>query len=122
MATTPEPRSRSNDRSFRERVLEVVAAIPEGRVVSYGGVAILAGSPRAARGVGSVLNAHGGDVPWWRVVNGSGRVAPTRPRHAARLQRSLLEAEGVRFSEGQIDLDRFGWTGETASAGDRSRC
>jgi methylated-DNA-protein-cysteine methyltransferase-like protein len=122
MPTTLEPESRSDDPSFRERVLQVVAAIPEGRVVSYGGVAILAGSPRAARGVGSVLNAHGGDVPWWRVVNGSGRVAPTRPRHAARLQRSLLEAEGVRFSEGQIDFDRFGWTGEAITGAGPPRC
>ncbi|NIP93501.1 MAG: hypothetical protein GWO24_08625, partial [Akkermansiaceae bacterium] len=84
-------------------------SIPEGRVLSYGGVAILAGNPRAARGVGSVLNAHGAEVPWWRVVNGSGRVAPARPRHAALLQRSLLEAEGVRFVADRIDLDRFAW-------------
>jgi methylated-DNA-protein-cysteine methyltransferase-like protein len=118
----PEPENRSSELSFRERVLKVVAAIPEGRVVSYGGVAILAGSPRAARGVGSVLNAHGGDVPWWRVVNGSGRVAPARPKHAARLQQSLLEDEGVRFTAGQIDFDRFGWVPEATPGADPLRC
>lgn len=118
----PEPVQRSSDVGFRERVLEVVAAIPSGRVLSYGAVAILAGNPMAARGVGSVLNAHGGDVPWWRVVNASGRVAPARPRPAARLQQSLLEAEGVRFAAGRIDLDRFGWTGEKDPEADLPQC
>ena len=91
---------------FRERVLAVIEAIPEGRVLSYGAVAILAGRPRAARGVGSVLSAHGETLPWWRVIQGTGGIAE---RPTARLQRSLLETEGVRFIDGLVDLDRFGW-------------
>jgi len=95
--------------SFRERVLLVVASIPAGQVLTYGAVAIMAGSPRAARGVGAVLSAHGGTVPWWRVVQASGHVAPARPHNADRVQRALLEAEDVQFQGARIDLDRFGW-------------
>lgn len=91
---------------FSERVLAVIGSIPEGRVLSYGAVAILAGRPRAARGVGSVLRAHGDDLPWWRVIRSTGGIAG---RPTARLQRHLLEAEGVRFVEGLVDLDCYGW-------------
>lgn len=91
---------------FRARVLTVVSRVPAGRVLSYGGVAVLAGRPRAARGVGSVLSAHGEGVPWWRVVSAAGRIPP---RPSAGLQRRLLEREGVEFVGDRIDFDRFAW-------------
>jgi alkylated DNA nucleotide flippase Atl1 len=56
---------------FVGAVLEVVASIPEGRVMSYGDVAAAIGS-RAARGVGQVMAYYGDEVPWWRVVRASG--------------------------------------------------
>lgn len=59
---------------FVSRVLEVVAAIPPGRVMTYGDVAAALGS-RAARAVGSVMAHYGGEVPWWRVVRASGHPA-----------------------------------------------
>ena len=49
----------------------MVAGIPAGRVMSYGGVAAALGS-RAARAVGSVMAHYGSEVPWWRVVRASG--------------------------------------------------
>ena len=59
---------------FVGAVLEVVAAIPPGRAMSYGDVAAAIGS-RAARGVGQVMAYYGGDVLWWRVVRASGHPA-----------------------------------------------
>jgi methylated-DNA-protein-cysteine methyltransferase related protein len=45
-----------NDTSnFSERVWQIIAAIPKGKVTTYGDIALLAGSPRAARQVGGVL-------------------------------------------------------------------
>ena len=89
---------------FADRVRAVVAALPRGDVVTYGEVAALAGKPGAARGVGAVL-AGSGDrgLPWWRVVNASGRLVPGHEvEHARR-----LKAEGVL-----VDIDagrvRFG--------------
>lgn len=98
---------------FADRVYEVVRRVPPGRVVSYGGVAALLGRPRAARGVGRALRElpDGSDVPWWRVVNYAGEISLGRlDPLAARLQRILLEAEGVEFDDrGRIDWGRFGW-------------
>lgn len=65
---------REPDHEFAERVLDVVAGIPEGRVMAYGEVAAAIGS-RAPRAVGAVMAAYGGDVPWWRVVRASGHPA-----------------------------------------------
>lgn len=59
---------------FTEAVLEVVAAIPPGRVMTYGDVAAVLGS-RAARAVGNVMSWYGSDVPWWRVIRASGHPA-----------------------------------------------
>ena len=58
-------------RDFVEAVLDIVAAIPPGRVMTYGDVAATLGS-RAARAVGTVMARYGSDVPWWRVVRASG--------------------------------------------------
>lgn len=95
--------------SFAARVYRVVQRIPAGRVLAYGEVAALLGAPRAARGVGQVLGQlpPGTHVPWWRVVNRRGEISIRH--HGALLQRSLLQAEGVRFERGRIDLEKFGW-------------
>jgi len=39
----------SSHDSFPQRVYQILAAIPEGTVTTYGDIALLAGSPRAAR-------------------------------------------------------------------------
>lgn len=59
---------------FVEAVLEVVADIPPGRVMTYGDVAAAIGS-RAPRAVGNVMAWYGSEVPWWRVIRASGRAA-----------------------------------------------
>jgi methylated-DNA-protein-cysteine methyltransferase-like protein len=97
--------------AFRSAVLQVVRCVPEGRVVSYGQVALLAGRPGAARAVGAVmrgLRQDDGDVPWQRVVNARGGISTYKVGHGE-LQTELLRAEGVDFDGGRIDLARFGW-------------
>jgi methylated-DNA-protein-cysteine methyltransferase-like protein len=85
---------------FKTRVLTIICAIPKGNVMSYGQVALYAGLPRAAREVGWILNQHGGDIPWWRVINNSGRITIRGAGSADReLQRKLLQTEGVAVSE-----------------------
>ena len=96
---------------FRERVLSIVEAVPSGMVVTYGQVALLAGSPRAARQVGAVL--HGlrepEEVPWQRVINAQGKIS-TYKVGSGELQRALLEAEGIVFdAEGRVDLRVYRW-------------
>lgn len=53
-------------------VLDVVARIPRGRVMTYGDVAEFLGSG-SARTVGMVMAKHGHEVPWQRVVRADGQ-------------------------------------------------
>lgn len=101
------------DRPFSARVHDLVRQVPRGRVVSYGGIAALLGSPRAARGVGQALRSlpEDTDVPWWRVVNRNGEISIKGDPGLPALQRALLRAEDVEFSAGRIDFRRFGWRG-----------
>ena len=89
----------------------VIRAIPEGRVMTYGDVATVAGHPRWARRVGYALSSlNDKTVPWWRVINAQGRISLGKGRghEAADLQRHLLEAEGVYIDlMGAIDLQDY---------------
>ncbi|HZH77242.1 MAG TPA: MGMT family protein [Archangium sp.] len=75
---------------FPEAVRRAVRAIPRGEVRSYAQVALYAGRPGAARGVGRELKTLG-DVPWWRVIRADGTLAPAVAVEQAR----RLKAEGV---------------------------
>lgn len=100
--------------SFYDDVYARVRRIPRGRVTTYGHVAALAGSPRAARTVGWALNALPADtdVPWHRVVNARGGISIAKAGLPPELQRAMLENEGVEFREdGTIDLAHWGWPG-----------
>lgn len=92
-----------------ERIYEVVRSIPEGKVITYGQVALLAGNPRWARVVGYALhvNPEPGVIPCHRVVNREGRVAPGFAFGGTDAQRKLLEGEGVSFLEnGLVDMEK----------------
>ncbi len=98
--------------SFFERVYAVVESIPRGKVLSYGDVARLAGSPRSSRQVGWALhvNPRPGEIPCHRVVFKDGRVSSGFAFGGPGVQRAMLEAEGVEFSrDGAIDMEKFRW-------------
>jgi methylated-DNA-protein-cysteine methyltransferase-like protein len=94
------------------RFYEVIRQIPEGCVVTYGQIAILAGFPGRARQVGYALNALQDDtIPWHRVINAQGMISRRADPVFETIQRQLLEAEGIRFDEnGRVPLDIFQWT------------
>lgn len=95
-----------------ESVYVVVNRVPQGRVISYGDVAILAGGSKKndARVVGLYLSKLGperGDVPWWRVLPQSG--ATTSPPELQWLREKLLLSEGVRVADnGKVDWETWG--------------
>jgi methylated-DNA-protein-cysteine methyltransferase related protein len=96
---------------FTARVRGVIRAIPRGRVMTYGAVALAAGSPRAARGVVWILHSSSETerLPWHRVVGAGGRIA-LDPERGGDLQRAMLEAEGIELGmRGAIDIDRYGF-------------
>lgn len=93
--------------TFFELVYDAVRSIPPGKVCTYGQVALMIGSPGAARQVGWALASlpDNTDVPWQRVINASGGISLRGRADAADLQRFLLEKEGVKFNErGKTDL------------------
>ena len=93
-------------------IWKTVRRIPAGRVATYGQIATLAGIPGHARQVGYALHALPDDsrVPWHRVINAAGQVSPRATPGYDRLQRALLEAEGVEFGPGgRISLRRYRW-------------
>lgn len=95
-----------------QRIWQVVAQIPKGKVASYGQVAQLAGLGRGARMVGRTLHKlpAGSRLPWHRVINAQGRISLPEHSHSYQQQRQRLEDEGVRFNPGgKTDLELFGW-------------
>lgn len=99
-----------------DRAADIIAAIPAGKVMTYGLVAACAGNPRAARQVARLLHSSSRKrgLPWHRVINRHGRIS-LKPGQGYELQRRLLEVEGIVVSnEGAVDLDRFAWFPEPA--------
>lgn len=82
-----------------EAVRALVAAIPPGRVSTYGDIAEAAGlsSPRI---VGWIMRTDSSDLPWHRVITASGEPAP----HLATRQLELLRTEGVLAHDGRVRL------------------
>lgn len=81
---------------FARRVLEtLVRKVPSGHTITYGELACLAGSPRAARAVGRVLAANRWPllIPCHRVLGVGGHLGGYSGRGGLPLKRRLLEME-----------------------------
>ncbi len=88
-----------------------LAQVPEGRVVSYGELAHLAGLGRAARWVGRTLSQLPDDtrLPWHRVVSAGGRISLPVGSASGDEQRARLRNEGVAILNNRVDIQRHGW-------------
>ncbi len=97
--------------SFYERVWEVVAEIPRGRVTTYGDIAEYLGRRGAARTVGWALNeAAGSDLPCHRVVNRNGMLTGKKYFETPHVMEERLRSEGVAFAaENRVDLEAHRW-------------
>ncbi|MDE0228386.1 MAG: MGMT family protein [Spirochaetaceae bacterium] len=105
------PTTRTPDSAgLLRRIAAVVAAIPPGRVATYGQVAAQAGNRRAARQVAWALRAYADSgLPWHRVIGAGGAIRLPEGGGLER-QRSLLLAEGVAVSpDGRLDLAAHQW-------------
>lgn len=96
---------------FEQQLYTWVAAIPLGRVMTYGQLAILIGRPNGARWVGRRLSQlpKGSTLPWHRVVNAAGRSSLPVEKGGSNRQLRLLAREGVLVVDGRISLARFRW-------------
>ncbi len=91
----------------------MIKKIPKGRVATYGQIAALAGSPRAAQSVGMILRNDQSGLPWQRVINGQGRISIVNFSYPSELQTELLRQENVVVEEKDgnyfVDLKRYLW-------------
>mgnify|MGYP002713068251 CR=1 FL=1 len=96
------------------RIYAAIAAIPPGRVASYGAIAARAGLPGRARLVGRLLGEvpEGMELPWFRVLRANGQIALPPGSRGFREQCRRLRAEGVEVRNGRVPLSRFGLDGD----------
>jgi methylated-DNA-protein-cysteine methyltransferase-like protein len=80
------------------RIVDVIVTLQPGEVTTYGDIADMAGYPKLSRLVGRILSTSDIDLPWWRVVNSSGRLVPGQER----LQTELLHEEDVIIRNGHV--------------------
>jgi len=87
--------------AFQEAVISATRAVGYGQTVSYGELADLAGYPRAARAVGTVMSSNPVPilVPCHRVVGSGGKLGGYSAPQGVSMKQDLLamEAEGVRM-------------------------
>ena len=91
-------KTQKND--FFDRVLEIVAQIPYGKVTTYGAIAEVCGVKSAARTVGWALNsASESGLPCHRVVNRFGALSGKVHFGSPTIMHELLESEGIEFTD-----------------------
>ncbi len=94
---------------FTEKVISIIRNIPDGKVMTYGQIAFMAGKPNGARQISWILNSMSEkeQLPWHRVINSMGRISlPEGFGMEEQIYR--LKKEGVEFDENnRIDLKKF---------------
>ncbi|MFT6751283.1 MAG: methylated-DNA-protein-cysteine methyltransferase-like protein [Candidatus Azotimanducaceae bacterium] len=95
---------------MKEQVWQIVYAIPNGKVATYGQIARLAGMPQQSRLVGRILSRLPQDskLPWYRVINSQGKISNPNPER----QKEKLAAEGVDALKGRVSLKLYQWQTE----------
>lgn len=94
---------------FTERAIRVIQHIPSGKVMTYGQIARLAGSPRGARQVVRILHSMSQKykLPWHRVINSKGEIGLTEDESFF-IQKMSLESEGIKFTgRASINLEKY---------------
>lgn len=100
---------------FYRRMAVVCRAIPEGKVASYGQVALLCGKPGNARqvGYGLKMGLGGENLPAHRIVNGKGILRGSAYFETPDMQSFLLKAEGIEVRENNgcrsVDMKVYRW-------------
>lgn len=98
-----------NRSAFFLKVCNIVRNIPAGKVLTYGDVARLAGSPHASRAVGRVMATNPVPViiPCHRVVASNGLLTGYSAEGGIETKAQLLTMEGVHFrKKGIVQVEK----------------
>lgn len=94
---------------FTRRTIKIIKNIPEGKIMTYGQIARLAGNSKGARQVVRILHSMSKkyQLPWHRVINAKGEIAITDDESHF-LQIAELKMEGIEFdSSNKINLEKY---------------
>lgn len=96
--------------TFREKVYTLAQQIPPGKVMTYGQVAVIVGSPGAARAVGMCMreNPDSSIVPCHRIVSSDGSLTGYAFGGIS-VKKAKLIKEGVSFTGDKVDLSKSKW-------------
>ena len=100
-----------------QEIYKIASKIPIGKVMTYGQIARSLGNPGWARLVGQAMFYAASpsdmpDIPYHRVINSKGEMAPDYAFGGQDIQRKMLEDEGVIFkTNGCVDLKKSGISG-----------
>ena len=98
------------DSDFRQRVYELVAQIPQGRVMTYGQIAAYCGAAWAAWEVGQIAHTGPDGLPWQRVVNKQGGLAAGWPGGGRAAHAERLRQDGVEVgNDYTVDVKGLLW-------------
>jgi methylated-DNA-protein-cysteine methyltransferase related protein len=98
---------------FTKSVIKIIKSLPQGKVSTYGRIALMAGNPTGARQVSRILHSMNRkyDLPWHRVINANGLISLPKGGGYEE-QKALLTREGVEFDEkDRVVFDRYLWRG-----------
>lgn len=92
-----------------QRIYAAVRLIPRGKVASYSQIAALIGNCNLRRYVGNALHKNPSNslTPCHRVVNAKGFCSGSFAFGGSSIQQEKLEAEGVIFTGGHVDMEKY---------------
>lgn len=96
--------------TFADRVYATIAAIPKGKVATYGQIARLAGMSTYVRQVCFILRhvPKESTLPCYRIINSQGKISLSNQNYMR--QKTRLTEEGIVFGKNdKVDLKIFGW-------------
>ena len=95
----------------KQSVYDFLAAIPKGKVVTYGQIAVFLGNAYYAQTVGNILheNPDGEKYPCYKVVNAQRKLAEYYAFGGLDVQKQRLEEDGIVVKDGKVDLKVYKW-------------
>jgi len=102
--------TKEDNQTFANQVYAIIAAIPAGKVITYGQIAKMAGMPTYIRQVCFILRhlPKESKLPCHRIINGQGRLSVKGDTYQ-KYKLKLIE-EGVEFnSKDKVDLKKYAW-------------
>ena len=93
-----------------DKIYDLVASVPKGRVTTYGVLAKLVGTDPRVIGYALHQNKDSKNVPCHRVINSKGKISQGYAFGGPKIQQKMLEKEGIVFDKtGKTDLIKFGY-------------